>query len=625
MKSNAKFVLFIFMILYSVTILAEDQSKHCQLISYNAEVAQSANTGQVPDTGWESTELPDYWRNRWPNYNGEVWYRIQWQSGCDDAVTLEETALFIDSISMAGEIYLNGERLWRDRSLQEPLSRSWARANYLLLPRTILRDTRNTLLVRVVGYASQAGGLGVVVLGAPDYVYPQYQRQYWNSQIMPLANLLISATLGFIALTVWFIYKRYVVFGWYALVAFFWVLFAINILAKDSWPFSDSFQVAQANHLAYLFYVVSFCFFTWSLLGVMLSRSIYFFMLVKTGVFFCWVLIVESWDYLLLSGSLITLVFWANCLFIILRSFYHPGNEQRVISACLLLVVIVGIRDALGLLDIYSTRYFYTPYTCLLFLLTAGVVLGRRVAKNAQRIDLFNQELQQAVVLACKNLEATMKVEHQKLLEQSRHQERLQLACNLHDGVGGQLIRSMLTVEQAQTQMDKSQVLSMLKMLRDDLRQTIDQGAGSAVSAPKTVTEWVAPLRQRFGNLMDQLGMTLHWDLPEMWAAQPAADQCIVMARIVEEALTNCLKHSQASSVKVVMEYLDQHQLLLSVIDNGKGFDTKELPETGLHLGLLSMRKRLLTIGGQLVLHSRPGKTCIQARVPLNQNPRAQG
>lgn len=618
MKYKIQLILFLFSILYSLTVSAEDISKLCQLIPYTAEVARGDSTGQVPDAGWETVDLPDHWRNRWPEYNGEVWYRIQWQASCDDAMEPEETALFIDSISMAGEVFLNGERLWRDRSLQEPLSRSWARAHYWLLPRSLLYEADNQLLIRVVGYAAQAGGLGVLVLGAPDYVYPQYQKQYWNSQIMPLANLLISAVLGFIALTIWIIHRRYAVFGWYTLVAFFWVLFAVNILAKEAWPFSDSFQVAQANHLAYLLYVISFCFFTWSILSINLPRSIYIFMFIMTGIFFCWVLIIGSWDSLLLSGSLMTLVFLANCLFIIWRSFAYPDNEHKILAACLLLVVVVGIRDALGLMDFYSTRYFYTPYTCLLFLLVAGIILGRRVAKNALRIDLFNQELQQAVVLACNNLEATMKVEHQKLLEQSRQQERLQLACNLHDGVGGQLLRSMLAVEQAHTQMDKSQVLSMLKMLRDDLRQAIDQGAGSSISIPKTVTEWVAPLRQRFGNLMDQLDMTLHWELPETWVVQPTIDQCIVMSRIVEEALTNCLKHSEASSVKVVMEYLDQSQLLLSVIDNGKGFDTEELPETGLHVGLLSMRKRLSTIGGQLVLHSQPGKTSIQASIPLN-------
>jgi two-component system, NarL family, sensor histidine kinase UhpB len=381
--------------------------------------------------------------------------------------------------------------------------------------------------------------------------------------------------------------------------------------------------VAQANHLAYLLFVVSFCFFTWSLLGMKVSRLFIYLIIINTFFIFCFVLIIDEWSHLHLIGSIITLIFWFNCLLVVWRSVCRPDIEQRIVAACLLLIVVVGIRDALGLLDLYSTRYFYTPYTCLLFLMTAGLILGRRVAKNAQRIDLFNQELQQAVVLACKELEATMKVEHQKLLEQSRQQERLQLAHNLHDGVGGQLVRSMLAVEQAQSQMDKSQVLSMLKILRDDLRQTIDQGASSALTTPKTVTEWAAPLRQRFGNLMDQLGMSLDWELPNMWVIQPTADQCVVMARIVEEALTNCLKHSEANSVKVVMEYryLDQHQLLLSIIDDGKGFDITVLPETGLNVGLLSMRKRLSTIGGQLLLYSRPGNTCIQASIPLNQNP----
>lgn len=57
------------------------------------------------------------------------------------------------------------------------------------------------------------------------------------------------------------------------------------------------------------------------------------------------------------------------------------------------------------------------------------------------------------------------------------------------------------SVEQGSEALTRPQVLSMLKLIRNDLRQSIDNNASAQVRVPATPQEWLAPLRRRFNDL----------------------------------------------------------------------------------------------------------------------------
>jgi signal transduction histidine kinase len=90
----------------------------------------------------------------------------------------------------------------------------------------------------------------------------------------------------------------------------------------------------------------------------------------------------------------------------------------------------------------------------------------------------------------------------------------------------------------------------------------------------------------------------------------------LCLFRIVQEALTNVVKHSSASTATVSL-YATGDTLQLSVADNGCGFNTSATADRQ-GLGLESMRERLHLVDGELVIRSRAGEgTTIDARVPL--------
>ena len=175
----------------------------------------------------------------------------------------------------------------------------------------------------------------------------------------------------------------------------------------------------------------------------------------------------------------------------------------------------------------------------------------------------------------------------------------------------------MILVDQSAHDIPNQQFLSMLKLLRDDLRQIIDSGSSADNKIPVSPVMWVAPVRHRFSQLMDELDIHSKWAFPREWQAVPTALQCLTLIRVLEESLTNVIKHSQAKNVKVSMTYLLENQLILTIQDDGVGFDTDCVAQQGLSIGMRSMKMRLERIRAELSLSSEQGCTIIQAIVQL--------
>ncbi len=93
--------------------------------------------------------------------------------------------------------------------------------------------------------------------------------------------------------------------------------------------------------------------------------------------------------------------------------------------------------------------------------------------------------------------------------------------------------------------------------------------------------------------------------------------------RIVQEALTNVLKHARARHVSLILQR-SPDQMLVVLEDDGTGFESEgELPAAGAggRLGMLGMRERAELVGGTLTVESTPGRgTAIFVRVPLERD-----
>jgi two-component system sensor histidine kinase UhpB len=111
--------------------------------------------------------------------------------------------------------------------------------------------------------------------------------------------------------------------------------------------------------------------------------------------------------------------------------------------------------------------------------------------------------------------------------------------------------------------------------------------------------------------------LELHAD-PDAERLDP--DREITCYRVVQESLTNIIRHARARCVRIALTQSEAY-LHLSIIDDGIGFDVEEAlssASASSHMGLLGMRERLSLVGGSLNIQSRLGQgTQIRMSLPL--------
>lgn len=96
-------------------------------------------------------------------------------------------------------------------------------------------------------------------------------------------------------------------------------------------------------------------------------------------------------------------------------------------------------------------------------------------------------------------------------------------------------------------------------------------------------------------------------------------EQATSLFRICQEALTNTARHAKATAIQVLIKQLDNN-LLLAIQDDGVGIACEKLTEST-SLGLLGMRERAASLGGQVSIAGSPGKgTTVTVRVPLSSS-----
>ena len=108
-------------------------------------------------------------------------------------------------------------------------------------------------------------------------------------------------------------------------------------------------------------------------------------------------------------------------------------------------------------------------------------------------------------------------------------------------------------------------------------------------------------------------------DLEALASSPVEHDVETVLYRTSQEALNNIAKHAAATEVKIALAR-DGNELVLSIADNGQGFDPKKAMTRAAGLGLVGMRERASLVGGSFDIESQPGRgATVRIRVPVTR------
>jgi signal transduction histidine kinase len=194
--------------------------------------------------------------------------------------------------------------------------------------------------------------------------------------------------------------------------------------------------------------------------------------------------------------------------------------------------------------------------------------------------------------------------------------ERQRLARELHDETGQALTSILLGLKAIEEAGNGQDVRQSLHELRELVVGTLQDVRRLAVELrPKALDDFglVAALQRLAETFAEQTGIRVHVEAA-LGDARLAGETETAVYRIVQEALTNVIKHAQAETVSVVLTRKGD-RVVAVIEDDGLGFDPADTRDE--RLGLLGMRERIALVDGQLSVESRPGEgTTIAVEVP---------
>lgn len=187
--------------------------------------------------------------------------------------------------------------------------------------------------------------------------------------------------------------------------------------------------------------------------------------------------------------------------------------------------------------------------------------------------------------------------------------ERNRLARELHDTLAHSLTALSVSLEtvKAYFDIDREKSRELLETSLDTTRKGVNETRRALKFLRSSDLEDMGlglAIQRAAESAAARLGLKLELDLPTpMPSLSPDVEQAI--HRIVQEAVENIARHSQATKLSVRMESKDR--IVLTVEDDGVGFDAKSKEPTG-HFGLVGMRERAELAGGKLKIESEKGK-----------------
>jgi signal transduction histidine kinase len=272
--------------------------------------------------------------------------------------------------------------------------------------------------------------------------------------------------------------------------------------------------------------------------------------------------------------------------------------KALVLFAAIVLIfgAVLDFGAAIGHNDLDGVQalHFASP----LMLLALATPLMDGFMKMMHETEAARNELESRV----REREQLLKRNFERLRESERvkveAQERQRIMQDMHDGLGSQLMSSLMLVERGAVSND--QFAQILRESIDDMRLAIDALAADDADLAAALGN----LRFRMEPRLRAAGMELTWDarrLPEELGLHP--DVVLPILRIVQEALTNALKHSRARAVRVTLATEgtgDAQSLDIRIADNGRGIGEERVGGRG----LLNMRNRAQKIGAQLKIET---------------------
>ena len=223
---------------------------------------------------------------------------------------------------------------------------------------------------------------------------------------------------------------------------------------------------------------------------------------------------------------------------------------------------------------------------------------------------MLNASLQQKVALREAELAESYAREQKFVAEQAHEAERRRIMQDIHDGLGSQLMSMMLSARLGEA--EPAKVADGLQAVIDEMRLMID----SMDSVGESLEAALATFRARVQPRVVEAGFAFDWSQSESIDLPGYGPRDVLQIfRILQEAVTNALKHSGGTAIQVAVCQEAGGAGSISISDNGRG--GAEAGDAG--RGLANMQNRGRAVKADYAFESVPGEgTRITLRLPYH-------
>jgi len=539
------------------------------------------------------------------NATGVFWLRIDLPTLADMPA---QPAIFVPRLTDGGVFYLNGTPVLSIPAADALKRVRWRRARAFALPAALLRPEGNRLEIKLVNRDFTVD-VPHLLLGRDSELQEEAEARQWVDQYGSQFTGVTALIVGGFILSIWW-YRRseryYLLFGVSSLL---WALrtlnYSIEVMPAESWWWwraGHFFVVAAATATLAAFFLeyAGIGWRRWVLPVALHAVAGPIAVVASDGR---WHEFVYRW--------------WQGPLFLVigaaLVAFARWGHRTRSVDALLItigvvLATVLAANDYATVSGLLPPTRIYTLHLALpVLLVTIGALLTVRFVRALRIAEDANAVL--AERLAAKERELAEHYGRLALVErrEASTAERQRIMHDMHDGLGAQLVSSLVVVERGNVQ--AAEVARMLREAIDEMRLAID-----AFGRTDTDLEGaLASLRHRMEPRLQVAGIALDWRMDEAFAAiRPNDESALQLLRFVQEGLSNAIRHSRASRVGVRFA-VEGDQCRVTITDDGVGIDAARPPGRGLP----GMRRRAQVLGGEVSVDSSAGGTTVSLRFPV--------
>ncbi|NKN39492.1 histidine kinase [Agrobacterium sp. a22-2] len=575
---------------------------------------------------WRSTTLPNL-RLETAREPGDTFYRLAFEIPDKDAAT--PWAVFLPRFMIDAAVLVNGVEIADSRN--GPGAGKPDRNIPLLgvIPKPLLRDGANELTVAVMATAPVAEYLESIYIGPEEALRPAYDRRLTLFGLLPVVLLSWQVIVGALLLTIWCSRPHEIAYGLLAFAMLFGVG-RVTLLTLET-----------PLHLA--------------LAGAALALEMglaVLFALAFLDIRLRW------WHGLVFLPSVLVLLigFYGNPSMILAAYmlFGPPGVGLYLLllaglfgwsaivkarGASFLLAIVVaavstGWAHDVAILAGYFVdhRYFVGRLFYPAMLIAIGTLLSLRFVQALNKIDSFAAQMVVKITETEDKLRRSFAREELQARNQALALERGRLMRDLHDGLGGQLVRIVALSERGSSERgssDDNPIGEAARAALKDLRLVIDAMEDVGGDLLLALGSW----RERTAIQLRAHHIELDWQVRTTGGLPPFEDlrpwHVIQIVRLMDEAITNAVKHSGAGRISVILRTApdasagdgpvgdgrSDSTVHIVIRDDGRGFLPKEHGnETG-H-GLANMQRRADLCQARLTIDSGPDGTSVALDLP---------